>query len=117
MPRPNGPSSHCDGFGVGGRARLGAGAAVTGLRPPELVADGAGVGLQRRADQRRVVVYRGTGQRAVVGEDQVVAVVAALVGQVVAGVGRDAREAPRVLAHQLGVGVDGKLGGPRRPGW
>ena len=45
-------------LGVGRRARLGAGAAVTGLRSPELVADRARVRRQRGADERRVVVHR-----------------------------------------------------------
>src|SRR5260370_1283066 len=61
------------------------------------------------------MVRRGPGKRPVVGEHEALAVEAALVGNVVTGIGRDAREPPRVLAHQLGVGVDGQLRGPRRP--
>src|SRR4030095_14092341 len=68
-------------LGLVGGAWLGAGAAMTGLGSPELVADGARVGPQRGADQRRVVVLGGAGQRPVVGKDQVPAVVAALVGE------------------------------------
>jgi hypothetical protein len=62
------------------------------------------------------MVRRGPGQRPVVGEHEALAVEAALVGDVVTGVGRDAGEPPRVLPHQLGVGVDGQLRGPRPPG-
>ena len=76
------------------------------------------VGPQRRADERRVVVLRGAGQRAVVGEHEAPAVVAALVGQVVrwrwasrrrspTGTGPSARSARRRTAWSSG---------PRR-GW
>ena len=84
---------------------------MTGLRPVELRADRARVRLQRGAHQRGVMVLRRAGQRAVVGEGEVLAVVGARVGKVVAGIGRDAREPPRVLPHQLGVRIDGKLCG------
>ncbi len=59
------------------------------------------------ADQRGVGVPRGlSGQLPRVAEDQPVAVEPAAVGRVVARVRHDAREAPRVLRHQLGVRVD-----------
>src|SRR6266511_1234452 len=61
------------------------------------------------------MVLWSSGQRAIVGEPEVLTVEAARVGEVVAGVGGDAREPPRVLPHQLGVGVHRELGGSRRP--
>ena len=98
------------------RARFLPGAAGVPAWPVVGVADRPGRRPEGGSDHGRVVVGRCAGQRTVVGEDQPLAVVAALVRQVVAGVRGDPVEAPGILPHQLGVGVDRELGGARRAG-
>src|SRR6476646_6103302 len=61
-------------------------------------------------------MYGSSGQRAVIGEDEVLTVEVARVRKVVAGVGRNAREPPWVLPQQLGVRIDGELGSSGRAG-
>jgi hypothetical protein len=76
----------------------------------------AGLAARRMSvggDQRRPIVHLGVRVRqlALLAEHQRVLVEARGAGEVVARVGRHARESPRVRADQLGVRVDTSFSG------